>query len=40
MWLTKDPNLNEPVSMGPEKEQGSYIFFNQTTWEKIRVTES
>jgi hypothetical protein len=40
MWLTKDPSLDEPVSMGPEKEQGSYIVFVHTKWEKIRVKKS
>ena len=38
MWLTKNPSLGEPISLGPEKENGSYIFFNHTTWEKISVS--
>lgn len=37
MWLTKDITLPEPVQMSPEKEQGSYVFFNQMAWEKVRV---
>ena len=37
MWLTKDVTLPEPIQMSLEKEQGSYVFFNQTTWEKVRV---
>ena len=40
MWLTKDPSLQEPVTLGPEKENGSYIFFNHTTWERIRVSSA
>ncbi len=37
MWLTKDMNLPEPMQMSTEKEQGSYVFFNQMAWEKVRV---
>ena len=37
MWLTKDLTLPEPVQMSLEKEQGSYVFFNQMAWEKVRV---
>ena len=37
MWLTKDVTLPEPVQMNLEKEQGSYVFFNQMAWEKVRV---
>lgn len=37
MWLTKDVSLPEPVQMSLEKEQGSYVFFNQMAWEKVRV---
>lgn len=37
MWLTKDITLPEPIQMSVEKEQGSYVFFNQMAWEKVRV---
>lgn len=37
MWLTKDITLPEPIQMSLEKEQGSYVFFNQMAWEKVRV---
>ena len=37
MWLTKDVTLPEPIQMSVEKEQGSYVFFNQMAWEKVRV---
>ncbi len=37
MWLTKDVTLPEPIQISPEKEQGSYVFFNQMAWEKVRV---
>ena len=37
MWLTKDLSLPEPVQLSVEKEQGSYVFFNQISWEKVRV---
>ena len=39
MWLTKDGSLPEPVQISPEKEQGSYVFFNHMTWEKVRVSK-
>lgn len=38
MWLTKDVSLGEPVQVSPEKEQGSYSFWNPQTWEKMRVS--
>lgn len=38
MWLTKDITLPEPIQMSVEKEQGSYVFFNQMAWEKVRVS--
>ncbi len=38
MWLTKDVSLGEPVQLSPEKEQGSYSFWNPQTWEKMRVS--
>lgn len=38
MWLTKDITLPEPIQMSLEKEQGSYVFFNQMAWEKVRVS--
>ena len=37
MWLTKDVTLPEPIQLNLEKEQGSYVFFNQMAWEKVRV---
>ncbi|KAL9135451.1 MAG: hypothetical protein Q9175_003362 [Cornicularia normoerica] len=37
MWLTKDITLPEPIQMSLEKEQGSYVFFNQMAWEKVRL---
>lgn len=40
MWLTKDVTLPEPVQMSLEKEQGSYVFFNQMAWEKVRVRKA
>ena len=40
MWLTKDITLPEPVQMSLEKEQGSYVFFNQMAWEKVRVRKA
>ena len=40
MWLTKDLTLPEPVQMSLEKEQGSYVFFNQMAWEKVRVRKT
>ncbi|KAL2040439.1 hypothetical protein N7G274_006882 [Stereocaulon virgatum] len=38
MWLTKNPSLGEPINMGPEKENGSYIFFNHNAWEKMNLS--
>ncbi|KAM0801650.1 hypothetical protein BDR22DRAFT_888118 [Usnea florida] len=38
MWLTKDITLPEPMQLSLEKEQGSYVFFNQMAWEKVRVS--
>ena len=40
MWLTKDLTLPEPVQISLEKEQGSYVFFNHMTWEKVRVRKA
>ena len=39
MWLTKDITLPEPMQLSLEKEQGSYVFFNQMAWEKVRVSD-
>ncbi|KAL9128560.1 MAG: hypothetical protein Q9217_002793 [Psora testacea] len=36
MWLTKDPSLPEPRRITDEMEQGSYIFWNQREWVRIR----
>lgn len=35
MWLTKDP-LSEPVQSAPNAEQGIYVFFDPTIWEKVK----
>lgn len=35
MWLTKDP-LSEPVQTNNQEESGIYIFFDPTTWKKIK----
>ncbi|KAI4089555.1 MAG: hypothetical protein LQ344_005270 [Seirophora lacunosa] len=36
MWLTKDTAFGEPVPLGDGTERGSYIFFNQRTWQRAR----
>lgn len=36
MWLTKDTTFGEPVPLGDGTERGSYIFFNQRTWQRAR----
>ena len=38
MWLTKDPNLPDPIRTDAKGEQGSYIFFDFRRWEKVRVS--
>lgn len=35
MWLTKDP-MSEPVQTGSQEESGMYIFFDPTSWKKIK----
>jgi len=35
MWLTKDP-LSEPIQTNNQEESGIYIFFDPTTWKKIK----
>ncbi|KAL8754163.1 MAG: hypothetical protein Q9184_005200 [Pyrenodesmia sp. 2 TL-2023] len=36
MWLTKDTTYAEPQQLGDGTERGSYIFFNQRTWQRAR----
>ena len=37
MWLTKDPQMGEPMRIGEGVgERGSYIFFNQRNWCRAR----
>lgn len=36
MWLTKDTSFGEPVPLGDGTERGSYIFFNQRSWQRAR----
>ena len=38
LWLTKDP-LSEPVQQTAQAERGIYIFFDPSTWEKVKVSE-
>lgn len=40
MWLTKDSTLPEPRRVSDDEELGSYVFFNQRGWEKVRVSNS
>ncbi|MDI1488692.1 MAG: transcriptional regulator [Ramalina farinacea] len=40
MWLTKDSTLPEPRRVSDDEELGSYVFFNQRGWEKMRVSNS
>lgn len=35
IWLTKDP-LSEPIQTNNQEESGVYIFFDPTTWKKIK----
>lgn len=35
MWLTKDP-MSEPVQTGAQEESGMYIFFDPTSWKKVK----
>ncbi|GMM51703.1 CCR4-NOT core subunit [Starmerella bacillaris] len=35
MWLTKDP-MSEPVQTGNQEESGMYIFFDPTSWRKVK----
>lgn len=35
LWLTKDP-LSEPIQQTAQAESGMYIFFDPSTWEKIK----
>ncbi|KAH3674803.1 hypothetical protein WICMUC_003006 [Wickerhamomyces mucosus] len=35
VWLTKELNT-EPVQQSPTSERGFYIFFDPSTWEKVR----
>lgn len=37
LWLTKDP-LSEPVQQTAQAESGIYIFFDPTTWMKVKVS--
>ena len=37
MWLTKDQTLADPIPISMEAEKGSYVFFNQNAWQRIRV---
>ena len=34
-WLTKD-QIVEPIQVSPGTERGSYIFFNQSSWQRMR----
>jgi len=36
MWLTRDSNYHEPISIGQEAERGYYIFFDYQSWKKVR----
>jgi CCR4-NOT transcription complex subunit 2 len=36
MWLTRDVNYHEPISIGQEAERGYYIFFDYQSWKKVR----
>lgn len=35
LWLTRAPNT-EPSQKTPTFERGSYIFFDTTSWDKVR----
>lgn len=35
MWLTKDP-MSEPIQTNNQEESGIYIFFDPTTWKKVK----
>lgn len=35
LWLTKDP-LSEPIPKNNNAEQGTYIFFDPYTWERVK----
>jgi hypothetical protein len=35
LWLTKEPGT-EPISKTATYESGTYIFFDPTTWEKVK----
>ncbi|RUP42722.1 hypothetical protein BC936DRAFT_138176, partial [Jimgerdemannia flammicorona] len=35
LWLTKEEGT-EPVQKGPSFERGNYIFFDPSTWEKVK----
>lgn len=35
LWLTKDP-LTEPIQQTSQAERGIYVFFDPSTWEKVK----
>lgn len=35
LWLTKDSNV-EPIPQGNQSERGIYIFFDPSSWEKVK----
>lgn len=35
LWLTKDP-LSEPVQQNSQAESGVYVFFDPSSWEKVK----
>jgi hypothetical protein len=39
LWLTKDP-LSEPIQQTAQAESGIYIFFDPTTWMKVKVSRA